>query len=81
MKNILIKLLKKPYLKNIINYIKKSDKYKIELTTAINFITSKETDEVRVMHSKHDNIEFMIYNNEDKVVKELLKSLINKYQT
>ena len=33
------------------------------------------------MHSKRDNIEFMIYNNEDKVVKELLKSLINKYQT
>ena len=29
------------------------------------------------MHSKSDNIEFMIYDNADEVIKELFKSLLN----
>ena len=37
---------------------------------AINFISSKDTAEERVMHSKSDNIEFMIYFNEDEVIEE-----------
>ena len=37
---------------------------------AINVIFSKDTDEERVMHSKSDNIEFMIYFNEDEVIEE-----------
>ena len=32
----------------------------IELTIAVNFISSKGTDEERVLHSESDNIEIMI---------------------
>ena len=33
-----------------------------------------------VMHSKSDNIEFMIYDNTYEVIKELLKSFLNRCQ-
>ena len=56
------------------------DTCKIQLTIAINFISSKGIDEERVMHSKSDNIEFMIHDNTDEVTKELLESCFNKYQ-
>ena len=32
------------------------------------------------MHSKSDNIEFMIYDNADEVIQELFESLLNRYQ-
>ena len=32
------------------------------------------------MHSKINNIEFMIYDNTDKVIEELFESLLNRYQ-
>ena len=41
----------RPYLKDIINNLKKSDTWKIQLTTTIIFISSKyDNDENRVMH-------------------------------
>ena len=49
----------RPYLKDIINDIKKSDTWKIQLTIKINFISSKD-DEEPVIHLKSDNIEIMI---------------------
>ena len=57
----------KAYLKNIINKLKKADVSKIYLTRAINFISSKHTDEERKMHSKDNNIELMIYDKADDV--------------
>ena len=45
----------RPYLKDVINNLKKSDTWKIQLTLAINFISSIDNDEARVMHSKSDN--------------------------
>ena len=50
----------RPYLKDIINNLKKSDTWKIQLIIAINFISSKNNDEDHVIHSKGDNIEIMI---------------------
>ena len=44
----------RPYLKDIINYLKKSDTRKIKLTIAINFVSSKDNDEERVMHSRSE---------------------------
>ena len=35
----------RPYLKDIINNLKKSNTWKIQLTVAINLISSKDTDE------------------------------------
>ena len=42
----------RPHLKDIINNLKKSDTWKIELTIAINFISSKGNKEKRVIRSK-----------------------------
>ena len=78
LKNILIKI--RPYLKDIINNLKKSDTWKIQLTIANNFISSIDNDEERVMHSKSDNIEIMINDEADEVIKELFDSLKNRYQ-
>ena len=70
----------RPYLKDIINNLKLSDMSKIQLIIAIDFTSSKNNDEERVIHSKSDNTEFMTYENEDKVTKELFESLLNRYQ-
>ena len=43
-----------PYLKDIINNLKKSNTCKIQLTIANNFISSIDNDEECVMHSKSD---------------------------
>ena len=67
-------------LKDIINNLKKSDTWKIQLTIANNFISSKDNDEERVMHSQSDNIEIMINYEADEVKKELFDSLENRYQ-
>ena len=41
----------RPYLKDIINNLRKSDSWKIQITIANNFIFSIDNDEERVMHS------------------------------
>ena len=54
--------------------------WKIQLTMAINFISSKDNDEERVMHSKSYHIEFLIYDNANEIIEELFESLLNRYQ-
>ena len=50
----------RPYLKYIINDLKrKYHTWKIQLTIAINFMSSKVNDEELVMHSRNDNIELI----------------------
>ena len=70
----------RPYLKDIINSLKKSDTWKIQLTIANNFMYSIYNDEEHVIHSKGDNIEIMITDEADEVIKELFDSLKNRYQ-
>ena len=48
------------YLSNTTNDHKTQGKRKIQLTIAINFLTSKDTGEMRTMHSKTDNIWILI---------------------
>ena len=55
------------YLKDIIIDLQRSGTWKSQLTTAINFVSSKDTNEEQVMHSKSSNIEFMSYNNADEI--------------
>ena len=71
----------KSYLKDIINNVRKSDTWKIELAIAGDFISFIDNDEERVMHSKSDNIEIMINDEADEVIKELFDSLKNRYQS
>ena len=49
------------YLKNIIINLQNSDAWKIQLTIAINFISSKDTEEERVMHLNSDDIKLTSY--------------------
>ena len=46
---------------------------------AINFISSKDTDEECVKHSKSDGIEIVIYDKRDKVIKELFEWFPSRY--
>ena len=52
--------------------------WKIQITIAINFVSSKNNDEEHVMHSKSDDIEIMI-NGKDKVFEKRFKSLLHRY--
>ena len=70
----------KPYLKDVVNNLKKPKTWKIQLTIAFDFVSSKDIDDERVMHSKSGNIEIMIYDKEDKVIHELFESLLRRYQ-
>ena len=54
--------------------------YKIQLTIAFNFASSKDAEEERVMHSRNDNIKFASYNDANEVVDELFESLRSRYQ-
>ena len=50
------------------------------MTIANNFISSIDSDEEPVMHSKSDNIEIMINDEADEVKIKLFNSLKNRYQ-
>ena len=49
------------YLTNIIINFQNSHTWKFQLTIAINFISSKDTEEERVMHPGSGNIKFTSY--------------------
>ena len=59
--NILIKL-------NLTWDSQSSDIWNIQLTIAINFVSSRDTEEERVMHSTSDNIKLTPYNDANEVV-------------
>ena len=58
----------KPYLTDIIINLQSSDTWKIQLRIAINFTSSKDTEEECVMHSTSNNIKFTPYNDANEVV-------------
>ena len=60
---------------NIINNLQTSDTWKVQLTIAINFIFSKDSEEERIMHSKSNNIKFASFNDANEVVDKLFESL------
>ena len=67
-------------MRDIVINLQKYDTWKIQLTIAINFISSKDIDEDRVMRSKRDNTEFVSYDDANQVVSELFESLPSRYQ-
>ena len=69
------------YLAGSINDYKSKGEWKIQLTAEINFISLKpDSNETRVMHTKSDNEEIMVGSDTSKVIKELFKSLLQRYQ-
>ena len=67
-------------MRNIIINLQNSDTWKIKLTIAINFISSKDAEEERIMHLRSNNIKFLSYNDENEVVDEFFESLRLRYQ-
>ena len=59
-------------------------KGKIQLSMEINFVFSKDSDEVRKMHTKSDNIDTLMGSEHMietyDIIKELFKSLLQKFQ-
>ena len=45
-----------------------------------NFISHKDYSETRTMHTKSDNIEILMSSETDEIIKELFKSLLQRYQ-
>ena len=50
--------------------------WKIQLTAAVNFISSKDSDETRNMRVKSNNVEIMMGSETDEIIKELYKSIL-----
>ena len=68
------------YLSDIINDYKIQGEWKIQLAIAINFMSSKDSNETSTMHSKSNNIEILIGSETDEIIEELFDSLLEKYQ-
>ena len=68
------------YLRNTIINLQNSDTWKIQLTIAINFFSSKDTEEERVMHLSSDNTKITSYSEVNDVIEKVFKSIRSKYQ-
>ena len=66
------------YLSHTINDHKTQGEWKIQLTMVINFISSKDSEEIRTMYTKSDNIEIIIGNKTDEIIEELFESFFAK---
>ena len=70
-----------PYLRELINDYKSKGEWKIQFTAQINFISLRPgSDETRVMHTRSNNEEFMNGSDTDEIIKELFKSILQRYQ-
>ena len=66
----------RPYLSDIINDHKSQvttehkaqSEWKIQRTIAINFISSKDSDETHTMHAKSDNVEIMMGSEANEII-------------
>ena len=53
---------------------KTSSKWKIQITMAFNFISSKDSDQTRTLHTKSNNVEIMIGSDTNEIIKDLFES-------
>ena len=71
----------KSYLRELINDYKNKGEWKIQLMAQVNFISLRPgSNETRVMHTRSVNEEFMNGSDTDEIIKELFKSLLQRYQ-
>ena len=67
-------------MRDLIINLQNSDTWKIQLTIAINFISSKDAKEECVMHSKGKIMKLTSYNDVNKIVDDLFDPLCLTYQ-
>ena len=63
-------------MRNIIIDSECCDTWKIQLTIAINFISSKDIEEEHVMYSMSNNIKFTSYNDANEVLMHSLSQFV-----
>ena len=64
---------------NIIIKHETQSEWKIQLTIAINFISSKkDSDKTRTMRTKSNNVEIMMVSETDEIIKDLYNSLLER---
>ena len=54
--------------------------WKIQLTMTIDFISFKDSNETRIIHSTSNSIEIMMVSEIDEIIKELFDSLFQRYK-
>ena len=64
----------------VFDYETQFGEWKIQLTMSINFISFKDSDKTRNMHTKSNNIEIMVVSETNEIIEELFKSLLQRYQ-
>ena len=69
----------RPYLGDIINNHKNQGEWKIQLSMLNNFISSKDSDEIRNMHTKSDKTKIMLGSETHEIIEKLFESLFQKY--
>ena len=67
-------------MRDIITDFQKANTWKVQLTISINFISSKDVNDERVIHSKRNTTEFFTYDNVNDVADELFESLLSIWQ-
>ena len=74
----------KPYLSDLINENKTiktgSNEWKIQINMYVNFVSSNDTGETRIIFVWSDNEEIKLGNETDDIIKRLINSFLNKYQ-
>ena len=70
----------RPYLRDMIDYNKALGEWKIQLIMRIIFLSSLDANEIHIMHTRSDNIEFMSGTETDEVITELFNSFLRRYQ-
>ena len=59
----------KPHLADMINEHKNKDEWKIQISMSLNFVSSKDSNEVRTMYTKSDSADVLIGNTTDNIIK------------
>ena len=64
----------------LIDYKTQFGESKIQLTMRINFISSKDSEETRTMHTKSNNVEIMMGSETGHIIDEHFEFLLQRYQ-
>ena len=75
----MIKIIR-PDLHYIIDNLKKSGEWKIQLTMKPKFMLSTDSNEKRKMYSKSDSVKVMIGNDTNKIIQTNFDLLLHNYQ-
>ena len=70
----------RPYLRDMIDNHKAHSEWKIQLIMRIIFVSSLDTNETHIMHTKSDNMEIMNGTETIEAINELFNSFLRRYQ-